>query len=160
MTTKTSRLTGRLVRSLRAWEPKTDGPMIAVATLVEAFPFLPGTIWYGALADTRADGNSPRKTPGVEGRTYQGWRICVLARGLERWVAAQNPLLDEAIIGRIVGELVALEEERRLRASSASAEGVRRFNASKREAAAAGAKPKRKPSKVPTVTSDALFKVW
>lgn len=155
----TNRLTGRLVRSLKPWNPEQDGPFIEVGTLVEAFPSLPGTMWQGALADTTACGQRPRMSPGIEGRTFQGWRIGVLARGLERWIVAQNPRLDLSYVQRLVGELVALEENRRRKSRAATVEGTRRAAAEKRQKKAE--KPaEKKQVKAPRATSDELWKVW
>lgn len=156
---KTTRLQGRLLRSLRDWNPATDGPLIEVGTLVVAFRPIPSTIWLGALADTGADGRRPLARPGIEGRKYQGIRIGVLARGLVRWIGAQNPHLSEEYIARLVGELVEVADRRRADARQASIDGMRLVAAEKREARAAE-KPARKASKAPKVTSDALFKVW
>lgn len=155
-----TRLTGRLRRTLRDWEPQSDGPLIEISTLVQAFPFIPSGSWDGALADTWAVGSGARKTPGIEGRKYQGIRIGVLARGLVEWIRLQNPHLSDKYIGDLVAGLVTDGDRRRAAARQASADGARATAAAKREARAAQAKPARKSSKAPKVSSDALFKVW
>ena len=154
---KTNRLNNRLLRSLRDWEPEKDGPLIEVGVLVTAFEPMPSTIWLGALADTGADGLRPMKRPGIEGRKYQGIRIGVLARGLVRWIVAQNPHLSEEYIERLVGSLVKIAERRRAKGLRFAGDCARIAAAEKREATVE--KP-RKASKSPKITSDALFRVW
>lgn len=157
---KTTKLTGRLLRCLRQWEPAADGPLIEVATLVRAFPTIPSTIWHGALADTTADGQRPILRRGIEGRKFQVWRIGVLARGLVEWIAHQNPHYPRESIQQLVDGLVAMEDRRRAENRAANAKGVREAAAAKRAKRAAEAKPERKPAKAPRVSSDALWKVW
>ena len=154
---KTNRLNNRLLRSLQDWEPAKDGPMIDVGVLVTAFEPMPSTIWLGALADTGADGYRPMKRPGIEGRKYQGIRICVLARGLVRWIVIQNPHLSEEYVEQLVGSLVQIAEQRRAAGRRFAGDCARIAAAERREAVAE--KP-RKASKAPKITSDALFKVW
>ena len=151
--TKTTRLTGRLIRSLNPWSPE-DGPLIEVGTLKEFFPTIPSTSWMGRLADTTADGQRPCLQKPLEGRTFQGWRIGVLARSLEPWLAEQNPHRTD--IGKLVEEILGLQEKKRQQAISSSAKAVSEAAEKKREAKGI----KEKPSKAPRVTSDALFRIW
>jgi hypothetical protein len=153
---KTNRLTGRLVRSLKPWSPE-DGPLIEVGTLAEFFDFMPSTAWMGRLADTTADGGRPCLTKGLEGRTFQGWRIGVLARSLEPWLAEQNPHRKD--IGKLVEEVIALQEKKREASIRQSAAGVRQAAERKREAKGIKEKTTSR-NKAPKVTSDALFRLW
>lgn len=159
-TSKTTRLTARLRRCLRDWDPKADGPLIEIGTLVEAFPGIPGTMWQGALADTTADGHRAARRPGIEGRLYQGIRIGILARGLAEWLAVRNSHMTREQLEEMVDRLVRRGNRKRAEARAESARGVREAFAAKREQKTAEKKPAAPKSVSPRITSDALFKVW
>lgn len=152
-TSKHTRLLGRLQRTLKPWSPE-DGPWIEVGTLVEAFN-IPGSTWHGCLADVTACGK-PRKSPGIEGRTYQRWRVGVLARGLFKWIKYFNPTQPDEYIQAVIDDLVKMHEAKRA-ASIAQAVKAHKETAAEKRAAK---EPKPKAQAAPKITSDALFRVW
>ena len=151
-----TRLLGRLQRCLKPWNPEEDGPWIEVGTLVEAFN-IPGSTWHGCLADTTASGK-PRKSPGIEGRTYQRWRVGVLTRGLFKWIKYFNPTQPDEYIQKVIDDLVKMHEAKRAASIAQGVKAHKEAAAAKREAK--GPKIKTPRSKAPTITSDALFRVW
>lgn len=157
MPSKHNRLLPRLQRSLKPWEPENDGPWIEVGTLVEAFN-IPGSTWHGCLADTTADGQRPRKTPGIEGRTYQTWRVGVLTRGLFKWIKYFNPSQPDEYIQKVIDDLVKMHEAKMAATRARNVKGIKEAAAAKREAK----EPKVKTPKAKSlqITSDALFRVW